>query len=380
VNNFIKFRNNLYLIELFLLLTACVGAPKGGEKPRGFVSPVEKYGKIRIAEVNGRRRLCTENGDPVQLKGMSTMGLQWESWILTEEAFDALAYDWRCDVVRIAMYVTEGGYKNDPFGMLAKVEKGIKLASDRGLYVIVDWHVLTPGDPNANDYLNAGKSLSQYSEIRKDHPEYGGPELFFAYLSQKYGDLPNILWETANEPNKLSKNWSESLLPYHQKILNAVRLYDKDGLGDNIVICGTDSWSQEVDAPIGNEVADPKRQVMYTAHFYAGTHGQWLMDRVKKALDGGLAVFCTEWGTSEADGGQNGKVYIAESENWLDFFDANGVSWCNWSLARAAQSSAAFKPNAASFPKDLDKDGVPSWKDSDLSASGLYVRGKIREK
>jgi endoglucanase len=365
---------------MFFLLTTCVGAPQDNKKPEDFVSPVEKYGKIRVAEVDGRRRLCAENGEPIQLKGMSSMGLQWEDWILTEEAFDALAYDWRCDVVRLAMYVTEGGYKDDPFGMLAKVEKGIKLASDRGLYVIVDWHVLTPGDPNASDYYNAGKILSQYSKIKKDHPEYGGSELFFAYLSQKYGYFPNILWETANEPNTLSTNWSESLLPYHKKVLNAIRLYDKDGLGDNIVICGTGVWSQEVDAPIGNEVTDPKGQVMYTVHFYAGTHGQWLMDRVEKALDGGLAVFCTEWGMSDADGGRNGKVYTTESENWLDFFDANGVSWCNWSLARSAHSSSAFKPNATSFPRDSDQDGVPNWRISDLSTSGIYVREKMREK
>ena len=32
-------------------------------------------------------------------------------------------------------------------------------------------------------------------------------------------------------------------------------------------------------------------------HFYAGTHGQYLRDKAQAALDRGIALFVSEWGT-----------------------------------------------------------------------------------
>ena len=244
-------------------------------------TPFEKYGAIKIAQdpATEYQQLCDEDGNPIQLKGMSTFGLQWTDgdWVLNDAAFDALAKDWKCEVVRLAMYVAENGYATDPAALLAKVEQGIKLASDRGMYVIIDWHILSPGDPRNDVYLNAGKDLPEYADIKAAHPDYTGPQLFFAYLSQKYGDKGNVLFETANEPNGLGTEenaasaWETKLLPYHQSVVDAIRAYDKDTV-DNIVICGTDNWSQYVDAPVAHPVQDDGNQIMYTMHFYAGTH------------------------------------------------------------------------------------------------------------
>lgn len=362
-----------------------------------------KYGNIKVVttktKVSGKevtlRKLCDEKGNAIQLKGMSTFGLQWEEgqWVLNEAAFDALAKDWQCDVVRLAMYVAEDGYKTKPQEMLDKVEKGIKLATDRGMYVIVDWHVLSPGDPMDETYLSAGEDLPAYKEIKEKYPEYRGPQLFFAYLSQKYGDQGNVLFETANEPNglgsedKASDTWKEKLLPYHQSVVDAIRTYDKDK-NPNIVICGTDNWSQFVDAPINHPVIDldeENPQIMYTMHFYAGTHdtkadekgNYWLGSKVEKALNNGLAVFCTEWGTSEATG--DGGPYIDYTQRWLDFLEKNDISWCSWSLTRKSEISAAMLPTTPIKPTDHNKDGVPDWTKDELSITGNFVRAMIRE-
>ena len=380
-------------------LTLCAVLPMCA--PAGFVSPVEKYGKIKVADydhdgktaTSPRRQLCDERGKPIQLKGMSSFGLQWAdgAWILTEEVFDVLAYDWKIDVIRLAMYVTEDGYAAHPALLLERIEKGIDLANRRGLYIIVDWHILNPGDPDAPEYRNAGVDLPQYAHIRSAHPEYTGPQLFYAYLSEKYGALPNILWEVANEPNKLGGEsnakevWRDKLLPYMQGVTDAIRAYDGDGLGDNIVICDTDSWSQFVDAPIGSPVQDPKNQIMYTLHFYAGTHDTgtgtaekfWLRQKVLNALDGGLAVFCTEWGASLASG--DGGPFLEFSERWLQFLDKNKISWTSWSLARKAESSSATLRNTPDHPTDTDGDGIPNWDpEREISETGRFVRGKIR--
>lgn len=129
-------------------------------------------------------------------------------------------------------------------------------------WYIVDWHILNPGDPNAPDYLEAGVNEPMYEELRQAHPDYNGPQMFFAYLSEKYGSYGNVLFETANEPNGIADSesgaaeaWSRVLKPYHQSLVDVIREHDSDEY-PNIVICGTDSWSQYVDSPADDPVTD----------------------------------------------------------------------------------------------------------------------------
>ena len=60
-----------------------------------------------------------------------------------------------------------------------------------GLYVIVNWHVLTPGNPN--------------------DPVYAGAE-FLDEASRKYRGFPNVLYEIMNEPNG-ELDWSTITTP-----------------------------------------------------------------------------------------------------------------------------------------------------------------------
>lgn len=371
------------------------------EKSTPVTKTEPKYGNLQICNTDhdkdasspDRMMLCDSKGNPVQLKGMSTFGLQWEegNWVLNEKAFDALAYDWKCDIIRLAMYVQEDGYASHPQELLDRMEKGIKLATERGMYVIADWHILSPGDPCSEAYLDAGLELAKkggpFYEIAKKHPEYNGPQLFFAYLSQKYGAQSNILFEVANEPNGLGNEdnaagtWSSKLKPYFENVISAIREYDADSK-DNIVICGTDSWSQFVNAPVSDPVKD--KSVMYTVHFYAGTHDAgyddeedyWLRAKIDEALNNGLAVFCTEWGTSEATG--DGGPYIDFAERWLNYFEKNKISWCSWSMAKKDEISAACTKDTLSVPEDINGDGIPEWDSKTLSISGNYVRARIR--
>lgn len=364
-------------------------------------TPFEKYGNLQLCNVDHdgdeatpeRKQLCDAKGNPVQLKGMSTFGLQWSDgfWVLNDSAFDALAYDWNCDVVRLAMYVQEDGYASHPQEILERVEKGIELITERGMYVIVDWHMLSPGDPTDERYLNAGLELAEEGqplyEMAQKHLEYNGPQLFFAYLSDKYGAQGNVIFELANEPNGLGSEatanvtWSNKLKPYFESVLAAIRNNDADET-DNIVICGTDSWSQFVNAPASDPIDDA--YVMYAVHFYAGTHDAgygsqeqyWLRAKIDAALNKGIAVYCTEWGTSLATG--DGGPYIDFAERWLDYFEENQISWCSWSLAKKDEVSASCTSDTLSEPTDLNGDGIPEWDSETLSITGNYVRAKIR--
>ena len=51
--------------------------------------------------------------------------------------------------------------------------------------------------------------------------------------------------------------------------------------------------------------ADPIKvydNLMYTMHFYAGTHKKWLRDRTDEAMRKGLPVFISECAVMEASG------------------------------------------------------------------------------
>ena len=127
-----------------------------------------------------------------------------------------------------------------------------------------------------------------------------------------------------------------------------------------VILVGSPTWSQDIHLA----AADPLEgeNLMYTLHFYAGTHGAELRQRIDGAMAKGLPVFISEWGTSRADG--SGGVFLEESRVWLDFLDQRGISWCNWSLCDKDETSAALRPGA---PQD------GPWGQDQLTESGQFV-------
>jgi len=355
--------DNPFLLAVALAtLAACVSAPARPAVPVAGLpaqpSP-PKYGRLAVVGT----QLCGSDGRPVQLRGMSTMGLQWYGEIVNTKAFAALARDWQADVVRLAFYVGEGGYASHP-ELKQRVWQGIELAIANGLYVIVDWHVLTPGNPN--------------------DPVYGGAQAFFDEVSRRYGKYPNLLYEIMNEPNGDVK-WSADLKPYAEKLVATIRANDPEG----IILIGSGTWSQDVDVAAADPV--PGKNLMYTFHFYAGSHGEPLRHKVRAAIERGAAVFCSEWGTSEASG--NGGPHLAAAREWLAFLDRHVISWVNWSLCDKGETSAALKSLAALVkegrtalaeresllvPETPGPDGHALWGPDELSASGAFVRGEMR--
>ena len=320
-----------------------------------------KYGKLQV--IGGH--LSDDVGRPVQLRGMSTHGLQWYGEVVNDKAFAALARDWKADVVRLPLYISEGGYAAHP-ELAHLLFAGIDLAIKHGMYVIVDWHVLTPGDPNDS--------------------VYSGAQAFFDEVSRKYAKYPNVIYEIMNEPNG-QLSWSQQLKPYADRIVATIRANDPD----NIILIGSGTWSQDVDVAAADPV--PGKNLVYTFHFYAGSHGQALRNKVEVALERGVAVFCSEWGTSEASG--SGGPYLRESEEWLAFLDRLGIGWVNFSISDKGESSAALKNlgdalkagqtallerESLLVPATLGPEGYAIWGLDELSASGTFVRNKLRSR
>jgi hypothetical protein len=92
-------------------------------------TPISQYGKLKVVA----NHLCDVNGLPIQLRGMSSHGLQWFGWGdgINEASLDALAHDWQSGIFRVAMYVDEGGYKTDPSGYKADIDTMVDEALER---------------------------------------------------------------------------------------------------------------------------------------------------------------------------------------------------------------------------------------------------------
>ena len=95
-----------------------------------------------------------------------------------------------------------------------------------------------------------------------------------------------------------------------KKIIKGIRTYDKKSCdsGRNAqLVTGCRSAAL---SPVSKKY---RKNVMYTLHFYAATHKEWLRDKAQAALDKGLPLFVSEFSICDASG--NGGLDKAEAKS-----------------------------------------------------------------
>lgn len=302
-------------------------------------TPYEMHGAISVSGTT----IVDESGNPFQLCGVSTHGLGWFPEYVNEDSFRCLRDDFGANIVRLAMYTAEGaGYcttKNKDY-LKGIVNRGVEAATDLGMYVIIDWHILHDLDPNV--YIEDSKA-------------------FFDEMSKTYKDQDNVIYEICNEPNG-GTTWS-SVKSYAEQIIPIIRANDPNA----IIVVGTPTWSQDVDVAAKDPITGYDN-IMYAVHFYADTHKQSLRDKTKVALDKGLPVFITEFSICDASG--NGANNISEANTWISFLDENNISFAAWSLCNKAESASIISSGCA---KKAD------WTYDELSESGKWLVGVLND-
>lgn len=300
------------------------------------------YGKHGALHVDGLQ-VKDKYNQPFTLRGASTHGMHWGDGetFLNKTAFQNLRDEWGVNMVRLVSYVTQGGYTQGSKDKLDKhIQEGVSNLTDLGMYAIIDWHVHAE---NPND------TKSQAIE-------------FFDMYSKMYKDQSNIIYEICNEPT--GTPWNQ-IRPYAVDVVNTIRANDPDA----IIVVGTNNWSQDVDevATNGGKLDDPN--VMYTIHFYSGSHGESLREKVRTALKAGTPVFCTEFGVCDASG--NGGFDLEEADRWIDFFEENGISYCCWSLSKKNESASMLSPEC---------NKVNGFTNADLGATGAWLINTYRSR
>ena len=295
-------------------------------------TPVKRYGQLAVKG----QFLVDQHGTPIALHGQAFGWSTWWPQYWNSNVVSWLASDWKVDVVRASMGIdTHPGYLNDSTTQVNLLRTIVDAAIKDGIYVIIDWHC---------------EAFHQAEAVA-----------FFKKMAQMYGKYPNIIYEIINEPNN-TQTWPE-VKAYANAVIPAIRQYDTK----NIIVVGSPFWDQKI-----REVADSPltgySNIMYSVHFYAATHGQWLRDDCQYALNKGIPIFITECNGSEATG--SGHIDYKQWDAWWKFCDDNRISWINWSVsAKPGELCSILKPGASA---------KGHWTASQLTESGIYVRNKLR--
>ena len=295
-------------------------------------TPYDNHGALAVSGVD----LVDSNGNKYQLRGASTHGLQWFPEYVNEGAFRCLRDDWGANVVRLAMYTDEGGYcaGGDKAKLESVIDRGVNAATSLGMYVIIDWHILHDSNP-----------MQHQSEAID----------FFSHISAKYAGYSNVLYEICNEPNG-DTNW-DTIKQYADSVIPVIRANDSDA----IILVGTPTWSQDVEQVAANPLG--YNNVMYTLHFYAGTHKDNIRSKLTQARAAGTPVFVSEFSICDASG--NGGIDYGSADAWKSLINDTNVSFVGWSLCNKNETSALIKSSCSS---------VDSFSENDLSDTGVYLK------
>lgn len=302
-------------------------------------SPFSVNGQLHVSGL----QLVNECGSPVQLRGVSSHGLQWygvnlcmDYCCINTSALDYLANTVGIDVFRIACYPEQDGYIANPSRFTAQVDSIVKMCEDRGIYALIDWHILQDGDPNTNIVY---------------------ARTFWESMATAHKDSRNVIYEICNEPNGAG-TWSQ-VVTYAKDIIPRIRAIDPDA----VIIVGTPIWSQ-----LGSEVVNnklPYTNIMYTFHFYSATHDTSMLTN----YIGQLPIFVTEWAPTEASGA--GATDYTRADSFISIMGgANSagvkISWCAWSWSEAPETSGLLAAGSCDSAQ---------W--SNHKPAGNYVLGKV---
>lgn len=279
--------------------------------------------------------LMNASGEKVQLRGVS---LGWHNlWprFYNEGAVHTLVHDWGAEVVRAAIGVElDGGYVDFREEALESACKVADAAIKEGCYVIIDWH-------------SHGLRLEEAKE-------------FFTEMATRYKGVPNVIYELFNEP--VEDSW-EDLKAYHSELIELIHGIDPS---EPVILVGCPHWDQDINLPADSPLEE-FNNIMYTLHFYAGTHKEYLRERGDYALAKGLPIFVSECGgmSADGDGGLDGESFL----EWKEWMDSRGISYAMWSLSDKLETCSMLVPFASS---------EGPWKEEYIKPWGRIVKEALK--
>ncbi len=331
-----RFLSVVVMATMFLGLAACGSSSQSkseaapADSVEAFVSP------LHVDSVT----LLNAKGDTVVLTGPS---LGWHSnWgrFYNAGTVKALKEKWGANITRAAIGAHASWdcvktYDADSAYAVNSAMAVIDAAIDNDMYIICDWH------SHENTLENAKK--------------------FFTVITEKYGDCPNILYEIWNEP--LDIPWQE-IKDYANELIPVIR----KNAPNSVIIVGTPKWDQDVDVAAESPLDFPN--LLYSLHYYAGTHKDWNREKAEKAIAAGLPLIISECGSMDHTG--DGPIDYESWQQWMDLAGKHNLSVLMWDIADKDETCSMISATAS--------DNGMEWKDSDLKEWAKLAQKTIKER
>jgi endoglucanase len=317
------FKSQVLSLRIKVVLGACLlfFSLSFGAKPA-------MHGKLQTKVINGKGYICDQNGNPVQMRGMSMYG--WANAggysYYTPECIANLYSSWRCHIIRIP-YMANGAISQTVYNAV------VQACVDSGMYAIIDWHE------------GAGSSVTAANS-------------FFQTMATKWHTFPNVLYEPWNEPSGIK--WTGGIKPYMETIIKTIRAIDPS----NIIICGNPNWDQNPQDAAADPITDATN-IAYSMHFYSGSHpvGSY-GPGITTAMSKGCAIFITEYGAC------NTGTVLAEPQctQWYTFLDQNQIGSTCWAVEYLDQCLSIFTKSASN---------TGPWPTSVITGYGTFIQAYI---
>lgn len=312
------------LFAIAITATGCGSTAKNNQQTEEEISDKE----LSHLSVKGTA-LMNEEGDTVVLTGPS---LGWHSnWerFYNPGTIKALKEKWGANITRAAIGAHESGditrtFDTDSALAVNLAQTVIDAAIENDMYIICDWH------SHENTLENAKK--------------------FFTVISEKYGDSPNVIYEIWNEPLEIP--WQE-IKDYAAEIIPVIR----KNAPNSVIIVGTPKWDQDVDIAAESPIDAPN--LLYSLHYYAGTHKDWNRDKAQKALDSGLPLIISECGSMDHTG--DGPIDYESWNEWVDFADRNRISMLMWDIADKNETCSMISSSAPDNGMEWTENDLKEW-------------------
>ena len=302
------------------------------------------FGK-KFADYNGQlyidgTKLKNQYDEEIQLKGLvSTAHYQDNSgfsYYLNDGSIKVFK-DWGVNVIRVGLEVKD----IENTDLMQDYLNTVDLLIENDMYVII---ILWNNQINDN------------IEIAKQ---------YFSKLAEKYKDVPNIIYEIANEPIG-NISWSE-VKEYSNTIIPTIRNYSKN----SIIIIPNPGAHIQPEQIILDELVD-KKNIMTSYHLYVGTSlTKERIDYIKNTLQLNIPIFVTEWGTTLYNG--NDGFYEDYSNAFVKIMENYNLSWCNFHIG-----DLNYKVNTEYSGIVKHKQWDNSLSDTILTASGKYIKSILQ--
>jgi len=299
---------------------------------------VSYHGRLAVEGTS----LVDQNGQPVQLRGVSSHGITWYPRYGDAPALDTVRQA-GANVFRIAMY-TDGrhSYQDEPDQSFADTTAAADHAMAADLYAIIDWHTLSEKDPN----VHIDQALD-----------------FFDRVSAAYREQPGVIYEICNEPNG-GTTWDD-VRRYANRVIPVIRANSPEA----VILVGTPHHS----TGLAEAAAAPLdfSNVLYAYHYYADLSGGEYAGDISRALSKDIGVFVSEWGIGNDHSLDEPTVrhLLDESQTFLNYLDAQNISWVSWSLSNKDEGSSLLR---------ADSQSLSGWSDQELTPYGQFVFARLR--